>query len=163
MLFMFHHDQHNQSTQHKQPQTMKSAITAVVLCCVSWSIQESTSFFTARGLIAAPGPTTIGATRQHSFLTSTTSAHSLRYISRHRPCLQQQQQQCVVPSMSSDTDEQHARSSWITTAASAVVAISLSVCAIVTPTAANAEQNAPREPIVQALVQLSNEDSDWKT
>lgn len=64
--------------------------------------------------------------------------------------------------MASDADKR-ARSSWVASVASAMAAVSLSVCAIAAPMAASAETNAAREPIVQALVQLSNEDSDWKT
>lgn len=120
----------------------------VTFSCACWAVNESSSFLTANGAASSLGPLRSAAHQHHLAISDRWRTPAA--VCRPRPS----------PAVMMGTRQ--GGSNWTKKMASAAVAVSVLVGASVAgPLDAGAAKAPKQEPVVQALVQLPNEEADW--
>ncbi|CAM9835856.1 unnamed protein product, partial [Ectocarpus fasciculatus] len=119
---------------------------ATIYCCACWAVRDSSSLLTAGS--------------KHSSFSATAAAGDQRMKAWGTPRVQRRPPTTAAMAA---TEPNRMRSTWVWSAASTVAALSVFVCASVTAPldAGAASSSSAQKPVVEALVQLADEEVDW--
>ncbi|CAM9749403.1 unnamed protein product, partial [Ectocarpus sp. 12 AP-2014] len=131
------------SRSRRSAPNMKRSI-ATIFYCACWALRDSSSL-----LIAGSKYSSFSATGGDRRMTA---ARGPTRAQRRPP----------TTAVMTATEPNHTRSAWVRSVASAVSALLVLVCASVTaPLDAAAASASAQQPLVEALVQLADEEVDW--